>query len=431
MEMMLVRRLQKSANRDETKELIETLDSIVPLFTKTRRHRSCLKSGRSLTQLLLDIQQRVGDLLKVPESPKDNSMPDQTIRLGMLDTRQPILILDRTTLNVLSLSCGARECFKGLPFDGPTGQNILHFISSEDRNKILARLRNTSRSGESLTERLNFRITSFRTMMRGEIMCELVSTHQTSEGHIFFFFTTSADQTCKRRSLHALLESFSGTFGFDNISSTELPWDRRHSKTQSEISYMFSGWKRLFDDEQMDQVISEACQGCGIQKNMLKARELQVRCNFVNANKNGTPRCDLSYRWKLSALLGTYDSGWKEDQEVDLNGKPKSVGNGKFISFCVNDDSDEDRLHITEYQLQMKDENLVIEQSSSIYVTNEALCVLNMQRNDVMRNRDDDETRLLAFRMSFSQSRTPGSQITGLGEQAMERQSSKRECVNR
>eukprot|EP00960_Hanusia_phi_P064848 765939-Hanusia_phi.AAC.2 len=410
--MMLVRRLQKSANRDETKELIETLDSIVPLFTKTRRHRSCLKSGRSLTQLLLDLQQRIGDLLKVPESPKDNSVPEQTIKLGMLDTRQPILVLEATTFKVLALSYGARECFKGLPFDGPSGQNILHFISSKDRKKVYNCLKCSSVSYFQMTEPLKFSITSFRTIMRGELVCQMESTYRTPEGHVFLFFTTSVDQTCTRRSGHCHLETFSGTFGFDNISSTRLPWDRSKkdgASSDGNVSYMLSGWKRLFEDEQMDQMISKECKSCGIPKNMLKARELQMSCNFVNANKNGTPRCDLSYRWKLSALLGSFDSGWKEDQEVDLNGKPKFVEDERYISFCIHDDSDEHRLHLTEYHLRM---------SCSIYITDDALCVLDVLTNDTMRV--DEETLMLAFRIRFAHSRTPSS----LPDGSMERQSS-------
>eukprot|EP00960_Hanusia_phi_P064849 765939-Hanusia_phi.AAC.3 len=367
-EMLLVRRLQKSANRDETKELIEMLDSLVPRITKARRHRSSLKSGRSLTQLLSDLRVRIEKLINIPQDVDDVQISDLLIKRGILEAQKPIIVIDSNSLKILSISNGAKEWFRSMPFAGPMGQNILHFSPHSHRNSVHQLLLDKTKCPGVTDEGSNVNLCAesvatserivtlyhFQKACLKYCQCNLEEVCMVQGRHSFLFFTSCETQQPDSASLTSSnIEEFPGVYCFDFFSSTHLPWDQKPcfaSSTSTPV--IFSGWKTIWEDAKYAAELKEHYRSDSVDAKMNMANRLQLSCRMSKSLTGDGQRCLVKFRINLPSFNGSMTVGWRENCEIELNGIPKYLGGGRYISVVAHADSDADKLIFTEFHLQ-------------------------------------------------------------------------------
>ncbi|EKX42082.1 hypothetical protein GUITHDRAFT_141550 [Guillardia theta CCMP2712] len=407
-EMLLVRRLQKSANRDETKELIEVLDSLVPRITKARRHRSSLKSGRSLTQLLSDLRCRIEKLLSIPQSVDDVQISDLLIKRGILEAQKPIIVIDFNSLKILSLSSGAREWFRSMPFAGPMGQNLLHFSPHSHRNAV-HQLLHKSKSTEAKSERSDGstckeppakeRIITMYHFHKSSLrycQCALEEVCNVQGQHSFLFFQSCEEQqTSTTSNRPGGFEDFSGVYSFDFFSSTHLPWDQRPCfASSSSLPFIFSGWRAIWEDPRNIAELKEHYKSDSVDAKMNMANRLQLSCSLSKSLTGDGHRCLVKFRMNLPSLKGSMTAGWREDCEIELNGIPKYLGGGRYISVVTHAESDANKLIFTEFHLKEEHQKLVC--FASYHTQMKQMHVIVHGQTYLEANREWRETRFVA-----------------------------------
>mmetsp|Transcript_18097 Transcript_18097/g.41052 ORF Transcript_18097/g.41052 Transcript_18097/m.41052 type:complete len:417 (-) Transcript_18097:167-1417(-) len=379
-EMLQVKRLQKAANREQTKSLVELLDDLVPRLVKCRRHRSGLKSGRSVKQLLEDLRVHIGSLLKTPmemrvegETSVDEGITDLTLRRGFLEAQGTLMMTVKLPcLTILSLSHGIRRYFSGIPFSGPVGQSLVHFIPAWDLPKFSEFVRVLMESEGKNTSNSEFRLLTFRSNLIQCLPCTIESAWLQDNRYAFLFFSLPEPGPPSKFPSNVDLDALETMYMYDDLASSIAPWDLEKEMHNIEIEHLDStfcvDWNSLWSNSEIKAALDSVSEQTGVRPTQLAARRLQVKQQVKDENG---PVIESQFRIKLPSFLGSYESQWFGRKQVRLDGTIFKIGDGTFATFCAHSDSPRDALRITEFKFQQVDTVMRCYHTRSITVTKE------------------------------------------------------------
>ena len=359
--MLQVKRLQKAANREQTKSLVELLDDLVPRLVKCRRHRSGLKSGRSVKQLLEDLRVHIGRLLKTPMEMKvidevsiDEGITDLVLRRGFLEAQGTLMMTVKLPcFTILSLSHGIRKYFSGIPFSGPVGQSLAHFVPAWDLPKFSEFVRVLIESGGRQISNAEFCLLTFRSNLIQCLPCTVESAWLQDDRCAFLFFRLPEPGPPSKFPSNVDLDALETMYMYDDLASSIAPWDLEKEMHNIEIEQLDStfcvDWNSLWSNSEIRAALGSVSEQMGARPTQLAARRLQVKQQVKDENG---PVVVSEFRIKLPSFLGSYQSEWFGWKQVRLDGTIFKIGDGTFATFCAHSDSPKDALRITEFKFK-------------------------------------------------------------------------------
>mmetsp|Transcript_17638 Transcript_17638/g.58094 ORF Transcript_17638/g.58094 Transcript_17638/m.58094 type:complete len:438 (-) Transcript_17638:125-1438(-) len=333
-DMLMVKRLQKSALRDETKELIDKLDKLVPAKRTIRRHRSLLKSGRSITQLLSDVLQKI-TCLNSPTGPTNQTEPqnshdyDRMYREIFTRALELMLLVDVGSRKVVSMSKGFQKlsehsrALKGFHL----GQHIRFLVHPKCLTWDACKSEEQSRAEGCFRDVVNF--LAIRDHSATFYPCVLESKILVSDGRFMLLFFNKIDPRPIGDIFDSLIPSavkFDWTvFSFDSISSTCFPCDverilRKSDPGYVEGSFMLAQMCNIWEETSFNAELSNIARLHQISLDLLKALSLQTA---VKVSWEGElPCCTVLFRFKVPSLYGIFETQWLQETKIVVDGKP-------------------------------------------------------------------------------------------------------------
>jgi len=373
-EMLLVKRLQKSANRDQTRELVETIDSLVPILSPIRRHRSCLVSGRSVTQLLEDLLEHVGRVVKEQrkEGPVISSMSNFVYRRAFLDSQFPFLVVSRANCTIISMSKGLEKFYASMPFSGPVGQRIFHFVHQSEQfllREILKHSGDVNRFFPTL-----FHFLTFDNKCVNILPMRLSNLWSDETNQFIFMSLVHNEAMVQDKPNCETPKQFHGDFVFDEISSTSLPWNleeriRRHEPSHAEGFLPFVEWHKSWRGFEEDENVAYIASQLSCSKRSLAVRSAGFRLALEVNTKNFVSSCNLRYRMRIPPYLVLTPSEWSSEYFVALDGTLNQQSQDTFLSICPHRGSSDECMRYTEFHLKKVGETLVIYHTRNVSLT--------------------------------------------------------------
>eukprot|EP00960_Hanusia_phi_P029693 748108-Hanusia_phi.AAC.1 len=335
--MLMVKRLQKSALRDETKELIDKLDQLVPAKKTIRKHRSLLKSGRSITQLLSDVHQKVTTCLNSTTTMEPERAQDQMYREILTSTMQPLLLINSVSQTVVSMSRGFQKlCENSRTLKRfPLGQHVRFFVHPKYLISDGCKSEDIFSAGLILGEIVNF--LAIRDHSVTFHPCTLETTTRVSEKFMLLVF-----KEMNPRPLADIFDSLIpstvrfgwSVFSFDLLSSTCFPCDIERNLRRSEMKYvegsfMLGQMCNLWKEASFEAELEKIARRHRIRADMVKALSLQTAVKV--SWEDEFPCCSVMFRFKVPPLYGTFETRWLQETKIILDGRPHPA-KGNFES---------------------------------------------------------------------------------------------------
>mmetsp|Transcript_17560 Transcript_17560/g.57903 ORF Transcript_17560/g.57903 Transcript_17560/m.57903 type:complete len:422 (-) Transcript_17560:158-1423(-) len=400
-EMLLVKRLQKSANRDQTRELVETIDSLVPILSPIRRHRSCLVSGRSVTQLLEDLLEHVGRIVKDQKkgAPGISSTSNMLYKRAFLDSPFPFLVVSKANFNIISMSNVLEKFYVSIPFSGPVGHCILHFVHQSEQFLLREVLKASSDAKRLFPTMFHFLTFDDKCV---HILPLLLRNVWFDDSNQFAFLRfVNCEDVAQVKPTCARPEHFNGDFVFDQVSSSILPADleeriRRHEPTHTEGFLPFLDWHKSWREFERDEGVKLMASQLSCSERSLAARSACFRLSLEVNTKNFVSSCILRYRMRIPPYLALTASDLGNDFCIALDGSLNEKDETSFLCVCPHKHSSDDCLRYTEFHLKQVGGTLLCYHTRHVTLTRD--CWLT--EGNLCSLGDSFEFRLVSLRVN-------------------------------
>ncbi|EKX40543.1 hypothetical protein GUITHDRAFT_164626 [Guillardia theta CCMP2712] len=352
--------------RNKIKDLVAELDRMVPLTLSSRRQRSVLESGRTVQQLVEDLLVHVRAVVEREAISGGKGEEEEVevkaalLKEGMLGSGSLMMMtVDRSSLHITSMSRGMLNLYTDLPFVGPAGQCLEHFVAQEEKKKLRELM---DRMGKAPGEKMEGEVRML-TFNRGFQLRRFAVGGGCEGGQVVLLFTSMEEEVeeeeeeeeeeeVKKEAVQGSLNPCNGVYEVDEMLSSDSFFAVQRSFKRAGVSgsgLLENGFSAAIENATASESVQRAISQYKLGKERLIAMSLQAHVFF---SKTDPLTLNHHFRFHLPEWLGDFSMGWGEKSEIKLNGTPKKIKSGVYISLCLHTPLQPGMLRATEFRLR-------------------------------------------------------------------------------
>eukprot|EP00960_Hanusia_phi_P046680 757971-Hanusia_phi.AAC.4 len=353
-DMLRVKKIQKLAVRDETKDLVDALDNLVPSTPQVRRHRSLLRSGRSMTQLLQDVQTEVRKRMQGEGGPQ--TFLSQSLVAESFECAQcPMAVMSVPSLLILSSSRGFQMLFDAFPDRAFAGQSIIHLVEPSYQSLFQTFFRRVvTYPGEHFSSFVFSMLTRQQTHLKHapfiveDCWCQ-------DDTHIFLFLKPmNQDSVASQLAIGGFDVHVDGVYRFDEILSNFDPV-RLERCMQEQVAdhvetFILRSLCDLWHNAAYDEFLRQVAVEHQVSLARVKSWSTQV---FLDVQiSDNISRCSVRSRYCLPWHLGHLATDWQNEESIIINESPSGRNDELFSSFWLIDQQDAPDASVESFNVQ-------------------------------------------------------------------------------
>ncbi|EKX37916.1 hypothetical protein GUITHDRAFT_144611 [Guillardia theta CCMP2712] len=339
-DMLRVKKIQKLAVRDETKDLVDALDNMVPASPQVRRHRSLLRSGRSITQLLQDVQAEVQRRMQ-GAAQSDTFLSPSLLAQSFDCASCPVAVVSVPSLLLLSTSKGFRTYLDAFPDKALAGQSIIHLVEPSYQSSFQTFFgRVAAYPGEHFSSCVFLMLTRCHdTHLR--LAPFIVEDCWCQEGtHLFIFLKPIHEATMTCQLTSSIPDTHvQGVYRFEQILSTFDPI-RLERCLQGQVAghmetFILRSLCDLWQNSSYDDVLQQVAEKNHLSLEKIKGWSTQI---YIDAQVSDVvSQCTVRSRYSLPFHLGQLATDWTNEQSIVINELPAAGRDDSISSFWLID----------------------------------------------------------------------------------------------
>ena len=316
-------RMEKAEQRKRTRLLIEALDPLVPVFSRTcTAEKGSLRSKRTLLQLQEDT---VFFLKRIThkKATRHDYVDCDVMREGMLSSIFLVLVeLNVTTGEIIQCSNGLSRWYQLHPSE-IIGQNFAHFLDTNDVHRFKNFLQLSA--SKTTAKGIRVKLLTFGSKCYEQLECTVKAVQDPVNGRSVFLLSFDEEAPknpdCFPLWSPCLLRGMSGIFRFDESQSSGPPTDvdgqmrKLSRKENAELGWCQIGVSSLLKTESaramLDRLAGENRQASSISsafmRLVMKMVEMHLTFDF---NSHDVPFVAMHARLKLPRVLGSLRTPW-------------------------------------------------------------------------------------------------------------------------